>query len=78
MDLNYDIKAKNILKAEELTGDENNPIFITFENGSKVYGYARGIDGDADKYEDMLIFECPDLRDVFLIRDDQIKPVELA
>ena len=78
MNLEYEIKAKNILKAEELAGEQNNPIFITLENGSKVFGYSRGIDGDDSEYEDKLIFECPDLEHIFLLSDSQIKSVELA
>ena len=78
MEIDYEIKAKKILKAEELAGDNNNLLIITLAKGSKLFGYSRGIDGEADEKEDMLLFECPELNDMFLLRESQIKDVELA
>ena len=72
------LRQKKILKAEELAGDNNNLLIITLAKGSKKHGYSRGIDGEADEKEDMLLFESPELNDMFLLRDSQIKDVELA
>ena len=78
MALGYEIKAKMIVKAEELSGADHKLLVLSLKNGSKLVGFSLGIDTEADEYEDTLMFDSPDLNDICWFKESQIKDVELA
>ena len=83
MALDYEIKAKKIVEAEILAGDENKLLAITLENGSRIVGRSLGVESEENDDEtesyDVLAFLCYDLHDaIFWFKDEEIKKVELV